>query len=248
MKILLGKSLLMSFFLVQLSCCLFVSSVVFADTDMHLIYVNGVAEKTVDPNIVLLQVESWAKALSAKQAQEQQALQYATITSAIVKFKIKKEDVQTEGFSVYPEYTYDQKTQSNKMTGYKVSHRVKITYRKVDGAGALLDSLVTSKSDIRGINIQSVFLDYDNKSVLENSLLNEAVKNARAKAEMLTTAADVIIKAVHRIQFSSDAPPIAEPMYEKAAMRAMSDSVSPPTELSSGKIKLRVEVQMQFEI
>ena len=221
---------------------------VFAETDLHLIYVNGVAEKTVDPNMVHINIESWAKASTAKQAQERQALLYDAIKLTIEKFKIKKEDVQTEGFSVYPEHTYDQKTQTNKMTGYKVSHRILITYRKIDDAGVVLDSLATSKGDIGGVNISSVSLDFDKKSVVENSVLAEAVKNARAKAEELAKAADVIIKTVHKIQFSSSAPPIAEPMYEKAAMRMMSDSAAPPTELSSGKIKVRVDVQMEFEI
>lgn len=219
----------------------------FADTERHLIYVNGVAEKTVEPNMVLIQLESWAKASTAKAAQEQQALQFSKVKSSLEKFKIKKEDIQTEGFSVYPEYVYDQKAQTNKITGYRVSHTVSVTYYKTEDAGVLLDSLVTSKGDSSGINIQSVAWDYDKKSVVETATLGDAVKNARSKAEDLAQAAGVVIKAVHKIQHTSHAPPVSQPMYERAAMKSM-DAGAAPTELSGGQIKVRVEVQMEFEI
>lgn len=226
----------------------FVGLTSFADTDMHLIYVNGVAEKTVEPNMVLIHLESWAKAPTATAAQEQQALQFGKVKSSLEKFKIKKEDIQTQGFSVYPEYTYDQKAQLNKISGYRVSHSVLLTYRKTEDAGTLLDSLVTSKGEISGVNIQSVSWDYDKKAEVETATLGDAVKNARSKAEDLAKAADVIIKAVHKIQHTSYAPPVAQPMYERAAMKSMDAGVVAPTELSSGQIKVRVEVQMEFEI
>ena len=220
----------------------------FAQTDRHLIFVNGVAEKTVEPNMVVVRLESWARASSAVKAQEQQAKQFTQVKAALEKFKIKKEDIQTEGYSVNPEYTYDQKTQTNRITGYRVSHTVSAIYRKTDDAGTFLDALITSKSDSSGVSVQSVSWDYDKKAVVESATLADAVKNARAKAEELAKAAGVSIKAVHKIQHTSYAPPVAQPMYEKAMMRMSADGAGPSTELSSGQIKVRVEVQMEFEI
>lgn len=219
-----------------------------SESDLHLIFVNGVAEKSLEPNMVLVQLESWSKAATANKAQELQANQFAKLKASIEKFKIKKEDIQTQGFSVYPEYTYDQKNQTNKITGYRVSHSIQITYRKVEEAGVFLDSIVTSKSDTNGVNVQSVSWDYDNKASAESSVLTDAVKNARSKAEELATAAGVSITAVHKIQHTSYAPPVARPMYEAKSMRASLDSAAAPTELASGQIKVRVEVQMEFEI
>lgn len=220
-----------------------------ADSDRSLILVNGSSEKTVEPNMVLVQIESWAKAAVASQAQEVQAAQYVKLKTAIDKFKIKKEDIQTTGFSVFPEYTYDQKTQVNKISGYKVSHRILVVYKKVSEAGVLIDSLVSSKNQTSGVSIQSVSLDYDNKSALETTALADAVKNARVKAEELATAAGVSIKGVHKIQHSSSSvPPIMQSMYEGAALMEASDKRMAPTDISSGQIKVRVDVQMEFEI
>lgn len=226
----------------------FTGLVSFAESDRHLIFVNGLAEKSVAPNMVMVQIESWAKAPTAKLAQEQQSIQFSNIKTAFEKYKIKKEDIQTRGFSVYPEHTYDQKTQQSKISGYKVSHSILVIYRKTDDAGSFLDSLVTSKNEVSGVNIQSVLWDYDNKAAIETTVIEEAVKNARLKAEGLAKAAGVTIQAVHKIQHTSYDSPVAQPMFEKAALRMSSDSVAPPTELSTGQVKVKVEVQMEFEI
>lgn len=218
----------------------------FADSDRHLILVNGSAERTVEPNLVLVRVESWAKAATAKKAQDQQATQYTQFKNSLDRYKIKKEDVKTEGYSVNPEYTYDQKTQTNRITGYRVTHSVSVVYRKVDDVGQFLDSVVVSKNETSGIGIQSVSWDYDKKAEVESSAIGDAVKDARAKAEQLAKAAGVKIKAVHKIQHTSYAPPVPQPMFEKAMM--MRADAAPATELSSGQIKVRVDVQMEFEI
>lgn len=219
-----------------------------AQSDRHLIMVSGSAEKTVEPNLVVVQLESWAKAPSAKKAQEQQATQYTALKSSLDKFKIKKEDIRTEGYSVSPEYTYDQKAQVNRITGYRVSHRISVIYRKTEDAGSFLDSLVSGKSDGAGVSVQSLSWDYDKKATVESATLGDAVRDARSKAEELAAAAGVRIKAVHKIQHTSYAPPVAQPMYEKAMMRMSADGAGPSTELSSGQIKVRVDVQMEFEI
>lgn len=219
-----------------------------ADAIPNLLFVNGIAERTIEPNMILVRLESWAKAASAVKAQEQQATQFARIKAGLEKFKIKKEDIQTQSFSVNPEYLYDQKIQQTKIIGYRVSHILQIAYRKLDDSGAFLDSMLTSQNDTSGIGVQNITWDSDKKSEAEIAALAEAVKNARAKATELASAAGVSLKAVHRIQHTSETPPVAQPMmmYEAASMKR--GGAAPQTELSSGQIKIKVEVQVEYEI
>ncbi len=217
------------------------------ERDLHLIFVNGLAEKTVEPDMILVRLESWAKASVASKAQEQQATQFAKIKSGLEKFRIKKEDIQTEAYSVNPDYVYDQKSQQSKISGYRVSHVVLVIYRKIDDVGSFLDTMVTSRGETSGISVQNISWDSSKKAEVEVSALAEAVKNARSKAEQLAKAAGVGIKAVHRIQHSSATPPGPQPMLYEAAMSKMGGA-APQTELSAGQIKIRVDVQMEFEI
>ena len=214
---------------------------------MHLLFVNGVAEKTIEPDMILVRLESWAKSPVAAKAQEQQASQFVKIKNGLEKFKIKREDIQTEAYSVNPEYVYDQKLQQSKINGYRVSHVVLVICRKIDDAGSFLDTMVTSRGETSGINVQNISWDSSKKSEMEIATLADAVKNARAKAAQLASAAGVEIVAVHRIQHSSATPPNPQPMMFEAASMKMGGA-APQTELSAGQIKIRVDVQMEFEI
>lgn len=214
---------------------------------MHLLFVSGTAEKTIEPDMIMVRLESWAKSPVAAKAQEQQAAQFLKIKAGLEKFKIRKEDIQTEAYSVNPEYVYDQKLQQSKITGYRVSHVILVICRKIEDAGSFLDTMVTSKGETSGINVQNVSWNSSKKAELEVATLADAVKNARVKAAQLAAAAGVEIVAVHRIQHSSGLPSNPQPMMFEAAAMKMSGP-APQTEVSAGQIKIRVEVQMEFEI
>lgn len=223
-----------------------------AEENPALISVNAIAEKSIDPNMVILNIESYGKSGQAKMAQDLQAKEYQKIKNAVDKYKIKKEDFTTENFSMNPEYTYDQKTQSNRITGYRVSHSIKVILRKVDDAGEFVDTLGTSaKPETSGISVQSIQWDSDKKAQAESVAMTEAVKLAQQKAESLAKASGVKIKRVfHVAHMSGSEGVVRSPLLGRAkAMSFASESMADSsTTLSGGQIKVRTEVNMQFEI
>lgn len=216
------------------------------------IFVNAIAEKSVDPNMVILNIETYGKAKNAKEAQDLQAKEYTKVKNIIEKFKVKKEDFTTGDYSITPEYTYDQKTQNSKITGYKVSHQIKVTLRKIESTGELLDALTSnSKVEISGSVIQSINWDSDKKSSVESAAMTEAVKIARQKAESLASAAGVKIKSVYNITHNTGSVDIIRPQLEIARTKTMSFANSlggASTEVNANSIKVRSEVSMQFLI
>lgn len=74
--------------------CLFLIQNSYAETSIHLISVNGIADSSVDANLALIQLSLWGKAPVAKTAQELQAKQYEALKSLVEKFKIKKMDFE----------------------------------------------------------------------------------------------------------------------------------------------------------
>lgn len=217
--------------------------------DFGLISTTGYAEKSIEPNMVVVQIESFGKAGNAKMAQEKQAVEYQRIKSTVEKFKIKKDDIQTENMNLNQEYSYDQKTQSNKVVGYRVSHSLKVILRKKEDIGQFLDAVSSSaKTDSSGVQIQGISWDNDNKINQTNSLINDAVSDAKKKAEALAQAAGVKIRGIHQINYGTSnvnytLPTGGGPMMEMAMMKS-----SAPTEVSTGSIKLRTEVHIQFRI
>ena len=220
----------------------------FGVEDRHIIAVNGVAERSVEPNMALLRVEVVGKGQQAKTAQALQAQYYKRVKDAVEKFKIKKEDFQTENFSIQPDYTYDQKLQTNRLTGYRVVHSILLILRgKIDQTGEVIDALaISGKNDSGSINIQNISWDYDKKSQIEKTALAAAVTSAKEKAEELAKAAGVKIKAVHRMEFiTSSVERPSAPVARKMMMDAAAEFA---TEVSTGQVKVTVNVQMEFEI
>ena len=230
---------------VLLSLVFFLGFSAYADGIPALISVMGVSEKSVDPNILSLNIEIWSKAASAKAAQGLAGHEAKRVRTVIEQFKVKKEDIQTQSYSLNPEYVYEAKSQQNKIVGYRAVQTLRVVLRKVEDGGSFLDALSTeSKSLSAGVNINSISWETDKEESLQMAGLGEAVKAARAKADELAKAAGVRIKGVYRITHgaSSEVSPVPRG-FAKAMM-----AESAPSELSSGQVKVRVEVQADFEI
>lgn len=218
----------------------------FAFSEVSLISVRGTAMKAVDPNIVNLQIEVWSRAPQAKTAQEGAAKEYARIKSLVEKYKIKKEDFETQNYNLNPEIEYNQKGGS-KITGYRASQNIMITHRKIEEAGNLIDALASqAKAETGGVNIQNIAWDYDKKEQVEFSLINEAVKDAKKQADELAKASNVKIKGVyHLTNISATETP---PPMRKMRMEMAADMASASTEVAAGAVKVKVLVDVDYQI
>lgn len=216
--------------------------------DDKVIMVSSFAEKSVDPNMVSLNVEVWSKANTAKQAQGLNASEFQKVKKTLESFKIKKEDVQTENYSLNPEYIYDQKTQQNKMVGFRALQILKVIIRKTDDLGGFLDTMVTSATkNESGVNVNSIQWDTDKRQQLELTALGDAVRNGRAKADELAKAANVKIKGVSMLSHSASSS--EPPVLRGGMMKTMAyDMNAPSTEVMAGQIKVRVDVSARYEI
>ena len=155
--------------------------------------------------------------------------------------------MQSLNYNIYPEYFYDQKTQNNKITAYKVSHQISITLKKIDQAGNLIDTITTASTKSNsGATVQSINWDSSQRADFEKQALELAVQRARAKAEILATASNVKIRRVYRVNYNSGGEFSPPPQMEMAQMKAMVRSAS--TDLAPGQIKLSTNVSMDFEI
>ncbi len=211
------------------------------------ITVGGSAVKSIDPNIVIVSFEVWAKAPTAKAAQQASASEFQRAKKIFDSFKVEKKDIQTESYSVSPEYTYDQKVQQNKMTGFRVGQSMTITLRKTDDIGGFLDGIVTPAKVIdRGVSVSSITWDSDKRDQVEIAGLADAVQDARKRADEIAKAAGVKIKNVENISHNVHVSAPSPRMYSKVMSSTQSDG--PATELSAGQIKVRVEVQAEYEI
>lgn len=223
-----------------------------AQTSPALIRVSGFAEKNVDPNIMNINLQVWAKANVASQAQDMANKHVKRIKELAEKFKVKKDDLQTDYHSVTPEYAYEHKTSISRIQGYSAVHSMTITFKNLDLAGQFIDQAVSGdKKDKSGVTVANISWDSDKKGQAEAECLAQAVKSTRNRADDLAKAADVKIKGVYLISnqqvFSNyeGAQQARSNMYMKS-MAADAETAS--TELSPGKIKVRADVNIEYLI
>lgn len=232
----------------RLLCILLIaltSSWSFAET--HSIQVSGSAEKSMDPNMVTLNIEIWSKAPTAKQAQQLAAGEYQKTKKVFEKFKLKKEEISTVGYDLNPEYTYDQKTQQNRLAGFRVSQNLAVVLHKTDETGSFLDEVASSAADSKaGVNVNGIQWDSDKRAQVELAGLSEAVQDARHKADEMAKAAGVRVKSVLHLAHAVNTSRPPMPVYGFAKKMVANEAAS--TEVPAGQIKVRVEVQAEYEI
>lgn len=223
----------------------FLSPMAFADD--RVIMVAATAEKSLDPNMIRMQIEIWAKAPTAKQAQQLAATQFKEVKKVFQEFKLKNQDIQTENYNLNPDYVYDNRAQQNKLVGFRAVQALSVTLRKVEDAGKFIDSIVSEKQGNNwGVNVNSINWDSDKRSQVETEALGDAVRETRVKANEIAKAAGVKIKNVARISHGAPAQRPPMPFLRGVSKMAMTESVS--TEMASGQIKIQVEVSAEYEI
>ena len=102
-----------------------------------------------DPDIANLSAGVTTQAPTAVEAMQQNAAQMARVIAEIEAQGVARDDIQTSGISLNPQYDYDQQTRSQVFRGYQVSNRVSVTLCDIDRTGEVLDALVAAGIDDR---------------------------------------------------------------------------------------------------
>lgn len=167
------------------------------------IRVTGRGALKLRPDFVRLNLELTGKEAEYDKAVAKAAELTETVAAAAGKHGFERKDVKTLSLDVDPKYEYyeDRKDRSrhSRLVGYRYTHRVKIEF-PIDNErlGQLLYTL--SHTDARPeIGIQFFVSDVE---AAKNELLAKAVRDSRAKAEILASAAGVALGEIETIDYS----------------------------------------------
>lgn len=208
------------------------------------ISVVGAGEVAVEPDVAYIHFGVVSEGKTAEEAQSANANVFAKVREVLfAQFEMNEKDVQTSSFRVRPNYTY-QEGKEPEITSYTATQSVRITYRELERIGEVLDAVAKA-----GVNrVDSVQFATEKADEYELEALQEALKNARQKAEVLAAAENQTIKGVISISQSGSSGSIyyGESMgvaFDSAAgmERAASSSVNP------GEIVVNARVSVVYE-
>lgn len=215
----------------------------------EIIEVKGISALSVKPDTISIsfQVTTLRDSASAALSENNEILNKAIFS--LKDSNLTENEIGTSGFSLGPSYkyiNYHNGTSQNVFEGYKVQTTLEIKTKKLENAGALIDSVI--KAGVSQVNSINFEISKELEKEIKDKLLVEAVTDAKQKAELALSALKAKIKGV--LQVDLDKSPEVFPIYRnKAVPAAMAfDAVAENTSVYVKSQDVKVEVYVIFSI
>ncbi|MEM3702673.1 MAG: SIMPL domain-containing protein [Candidatus Micrarchaeia archaeon] len=203
--------------------------------------VTGNAQMKVLPDRVVVYAQILTKSKdSAEEAKNLNAQISDAVLTSLIKAGVNRSDIETSGFSVYPEYDWIQ-DQGQVLKGYAASNSMKITIADFENAGKIVDAVVNNGGLISYINYE---LSAEKMNEYKAQALSEASKDAKTKAESIASGLGKILGDVVSVS-ASDYNYYPYPIY-RAESGADLKEIS--TNLPSAKLDVTATVSVTYKI
>jgi uncharacterized protein YggE len=206
--------------------------------DLRTIAITGHGEAHGRPDTATIQAGVTTNAPTAAAALAANSSRMSAVFAALKKMGVPDRNIQTSGFSVFPQYTNGDNNNARRLTGYQVSNNVSVKLEDVDRTGPALDALVTAGAN----QMNGVSFDIAKPAPLLDQARADAVTDARHRAEVYAKAAGISLGSIQSISEGGGEAP--RPMYRMAAM-AMP---APPPPMAPGEQTISADVTMVWEI
>ncbi len=205
------------------------------------IWVSGRGVVTVTPDIATLRLGVEVLTATVAEAQSQAIEAMDEVMDALTDNGVAKKDIQTQHFSIYPVTRWDKDDEEQVIVGYRVTNTVSAKIREIDKAGTIIDAVAAAGGDFTRIN--GIDFSVDDPSAYYEEARQEAMADAKAKAEQLAELAGARLGKATFISESSYVPPpiYRQDVYEEAMPGA-------ETPISPGEMEISLTVQVTYSI
>jgi uncharacterized protein YggE len=200
---------------------------------------SGQADAKVTPDRVSVLVNVQTRAGTATAAAADNAQRTRAVLNALGRLGLSKDQLSTEGYTAYPEMSYERDGGTPKVSGYVVTNSVRAESKRVDQAGAIIDAALGAGANM--INSLSFYASSIEEA--RRQAIGAAVANARADAEAMAQAAGGRIGGL--LELSTQGPTIPpRPMFDMAARGKV--AMAEPTPINPGQQTVSVFVTARW--
>lgn len=210
-----------------------------------LLTVSAEGRATRAPDLAVFSAGVASTGKTAGEALAANAADMNRVIAALKRAGVADRDIQTSNLNLNPVYAEQRRLPDGRtdnapprITGYQASNTVTVRQRNLAEFGKVIDTLVSAGANqVNGPSFQ-----VDNSDAATDEARIDAVRKARARAELYARAAGLKLVRVLTISESGGiAPPM--PMYRMAMAEAAA-----PTPVAPGEVALNVTVSVQFEL
>lgn len=202
--------------------------------------VSADGESTRTPDLATITAGVVTQAADAAGAMRENATRMDRVIAALKRAGIADKDVRTASISLQPQYRYAE-NQPPVITGYQATNTVTVKFRDIGKAGSVLDALVATGAN--QINGPDLGLD-DPAAAMDEARL-DAMKKARARAELYARAAGLSVKRILSISESTVEMPHPVPIMMRAQGMVAESARS---KILPGEQELHVNLSVRFEL
>ncbi|TAJ16280.1 MAG: DUF541 domain-containing protein [Dehalococcoidia bacterium] len=214
------------------------------------IAVTGTGTTSVKPDLALVNLGIEATATTVAEARSKGATAMDALTKAVKAKGLADADIQTQSFNIFPQYGTSVTPLPNSrptppvIIGYTVSNTVQLRVRNLDALSDVIDAAIAAGGN--AIRVNSFQFTIEKPDQYLAKAREEAVLNAKARAEILAKAAGVKVGPARSITESGASLGALDKAVAAPAPLAADGRVSTP--VSPGQENLAVVVSVVFEI
>lgn len=170
------------------------------------------------------------------------------ITDDLTGMGIAKDDIKTVNYSLYPTYNYQ--TGSQQITGYSLTASLQIKVQDFSKINQVVDT--ATKDGANQVSNISFTLSDEKKKDVENQAREQAITEAKSKAESLSKLAGMKLGKIVNVMENTAGNNVIYPMAAKELSSAMGGATDgtrsgAPTNVEPGSTTFTMNVTLSYE-
>lgn len=220
---------------------LLLSNAALAQQELRTITVNGIGSSSVAPDRAAVQMSIVARDSTVAAAQEVAADVAAKVLEVTGNLGIDREQVDTTGSSVRPDYRWNREREEQELRGYIAERQIQVDLRDLDKLGALIEGAVEA-----GVNqVSPPQLDSSKRREAYREALDAAARDAQANAAQLASSLGARLGEV--LQITTDSQPAPPRPFMRAAMADSMEAAAPET-YNAANLEFDATITAVFEL
>jgi uncharacterized protein len=212
----------------------------------NTLFVSGSASNQTKPDKVTVSLGVETTNSTAQVALASNSDLMNKVLNALKAAGVQENETSTSTFSITPNYNYSADTNEGRLIGFTVSNSIQIQSGNIENVSKWIDTAVTSGTN----NVNSIYfsLSEDKMNKIKNSLLKDAIDNAKAKADIAASAAGLKVIGIKSISVEDfiSPPPVPGPYLKSFATAEAAPA--PPTPILTGEQEVSANVSVFYLI
>jgi len=212
---------------------------------IRMVSVNGACLRSVQPDRGSITVTAQNLDFDLQKAAKKTTEAYEKLRKAVQKLGLKNLELSTSEYDLSEVREWEKDKQVFK--GFRSRMGLTVTTTEISRLGEII--VIAGAQNLREVSRLQTFLSPEKQKVERETCLEEAVKNARAKADAIAKAAGARVGRVLTVNEGSSGGNEAQPFYarmDKANLAGAPERESAPPNVEASTVKISVEVSASF--